>query len=408
MSAATFLSDRRPAALCVIVALMAIVQLRVPYLNELQTHVIDAWRIWGGEIDCTAVYRLPLGYAGFIAPFMAFLGEPTGVKVANLLAFAGCAAAGLAYVAALSGQAEHGALRARWAGGLMLAAFLLYPYMIFNVARTTEAVPAAALVIAFLWAALHRPTLALAIIAGLCIGVGMQVRANMVSLLLPALLWLALRADGGWLRRAGLAAAGLGALIVSYSAVSLATTGCIWYSPTNGGYNLYAGNNPLSAEYLAADQNAEYSIIPSLRPRGIELADVPAAYEVPQADYVAWTREFVQGCPSCAVRLVLQKTVVYLSPRLKNAGGKAEVAVQWAMAAVTWLAFGLALWRFTRRRSYAEGIWLLVFVAYALPFVLTNADPRLRFPLDITALCYLAFILAGWLGAGRSTYDRTA
>lgn len=387
----------RPAiVLPLALALMAALQWRVPYLNEIGSHTIDALRIWRAEIDCAAIYRLPLGYAGYLSLFTPALGDAAGVKLANLILFAALLAAAAAWLARLAVLAAQPADWTPLGQTALIVGLTLYPYMILDVARTNESILAALIVLALLWTLFRRPTIGLTLFAAICIGFGLHVRANMVSLLLPACLWLLLRADG-WGRRLTFAAVGLAATGAVYSLYGLLVAHCAWYTPTNGGYNLYAGNNPLSSQYLSKDQNAEYSIIPSLRLRGIEIADVPTAYTMPQSDYWTWTRDFVRDCPLCALKAAAHKTAIYFAPRLANATG-AEIPVQTALAAITWGALALLLWRFARRRAYAEGMTLVVIAAYTLPFALTNADPRLRFPLDVVALCYWADVLGLWLG----------
>lgn len=382
---------------------VAAAQLRIPYLSELASHTIDAARIWQRQIDCSAVYRLPLGYPGLLSPFVAAFGEPWGVKLANLAVFGLLQAAACGFVAAATRAGgptplgwRFGTRAAALAVLLLLTTF--YPYMALNVARANEAVAAAALLVVFLWLLFERPTLAAVIAAAACLGIAMHVRANMVSLLLPALLWLVCRSRANWFARGALAATGLAVLAVTYSLMSLLLAGCAWYNPTNGGYNLFAGNNPLSASYLRDGQNAEYSIIPALRAEGMDVSRVADGYAVPQEVYIRLAERYVADCPLCAAKLAALKTAVFFSPRLHNAGSAAEIAVQSLLAALTLAAFAVALWRFLRRRGYEAGLLLAIFAAYAAPFALTNADPRLRFPLDVVALCYWAL----WLGRGAA------
>jgi hypothetical protein len=395
------------AALATCLLAMGLLQLRVPYLNELATHMMDAGRIWRGEIDCTAVYRLPLGYAGYISPFVVAFGEAAGVKFANMFVLAGLLAAALALFQQARAQlpAGEGTWRppfglagAPFAAGVMLLMLTAYPYTILNVARTTEALPAAALVVAVLWMFLRAPGLLPVVAVALCIGLGTHVRANMVSLLAPAVVWIALRGPAGLPTRAMLAAFGVVVAAAAYMAYSLLLSGCVWYSPTNGGYNLFAGNNPFSAAHFAAEQNGEYSLTAALAEQGMTVTEADAFY-VPQETYIALAKRFVLDCPSCAIKLALQKTVVFFSPRLLNATSPVEIAAQFAVWLPMMLALCLALWRFVRYRGYLDGMLLLLFAAYALPFIVTNADPRMRFPLDIAALCYLGLQLDLYLRA---------
>lgn len=383
---------------------MGLVQLVVPYFMELESYMIDARSVWSGAIDCKAVYRMPIGYGAYLSPFVAALGDAAGVKTANMVALAGVLGAALALFAAIRGHVHPVAapvLRLpfaltwdRAAASLLLLALIAYPYTILDVSRTTEALPATALVVTFLWAMFTKPRFATVVAVALCIGVGTHVRANMVSLILPAALWIGWRSDEGLARRCVLGLVGLALVAAAYAAYSMASTGCGWYTPTNGGYNIFAGNNPFSAEFLWAQQNGEYSIVPAMKALGITVTD---AFQVPQETYFAQARQYALSCPACIVKLMAVKAAVFFSPRLLNANNIAEVVVQSTLMATTFAALCLALWRFLRTRAYLEGMILLLVVAYAAPFIVTNADPRMRFPLDIVALFYIVLRADEWL-----------
>jgi hypothetical protein len=55
----------------------------LPYRGEIKTHIIDATEILRRQVNCSALFRLPLGYAAFIAPFISAFGEQAGVNPAN-------------------------------------------------------------------------------------------------------------------------------------------------------------------------------------------------------------------------------------------------------------------------------------------------------------------------------------
>lgn len=396
--ARSFSAGRIAALIALPLLLMGLAQIRVPYLSEIASHVADAHRIWTGGIDCAAVYRLPLGYAGWIAPFIAFFGEPLGVKLANMAALALLLGAVTVFLAEVRPEPAPPDSPPRRATEIATIAVLLvltfHPYNLLNVARTTEALLAAALVVGLLCFMLRPPKLPTVILAGVLLGFGIHVRANMASLILPLGIWILWL--GGMKPRPvlGFAAAGLASTAAAYAICSLLLAGCPWYAPTNGGYNLFAGTNAFSAHYFAINQNGEQSLLPALAADGISTTD---AHAVPEKTYIDLARAYALECPLCVAKLVAQKAFVYFSPRLLSATGTAKVAVQTLIALPTLFAIALALWRFGRRRTYADGIVLLVFASYALPFILTNADPRLRFPLDMVALCYLAPWPEGWL-----------
>lgn len=390
------------AAAGLLVLLTAALLWRVGYLNEIPSHTMDAWRIIRGTIDPDETYRLPLGYPGFLAPFLAGLPEAAAVKTLNFLAYLAFLALAWRWLAAGGGRRDGTAwLPASALLAVLAAALLVHPYVLLSLSRTNESILAGALFMGLVLLMTRRPTLGAALVAGLLLGLSMHVRANGVSMALPLGVWLLWgESAGGWgerLRRAlpkgaAFAVAGGGA----FALFSMAVAGVPDYRPTNGGYNLFAATNAHSWDEILRNQNAEYAMRKALPEHGIDFKD---RNSVPQEQYVAWARDYAAAHPGEVVRLTGLKAMTFFAPRLANATSPAKVAVQYLAAALFWVSLGWTALAFWRSRRWSDGMLLLIAASYALPFVLTNADPRMRFPLDL--LFYVQLIALVLAAAGR-------
>jgi hypothetical protein len=364
--------------------------------------VTDAMRIAARTIDPAAIHRLPLGYPGLLALFTGSLGEDGTVRLVNagsLLAFVGCASAWLRFII---GKQERAATALGSAMALLCFLMLLagHPYVLLTLVRANESLLAAALLTGFVLLLASTPTALQALAVGVLLGGFAHVRPNSLSLLLPAGIWLLLPALSApvvpALRRCVLAGfALLAGLLVTYSSLAVALSGDPFYRPTNGGYNLYAGNNPFALAKYNRNQNGEYSLGSALRNAGRPGSIDP--HQVPEQDYTDLATAFVKTHPAAAAELLVVKAEVFFAPRLANAHSRLQRLLQLAAATPFYLGLALAIGRFVRRRNWLDGSVLLVVLAYCAPFILTNADPRMRFPLDMMMLPYLGACVAPWL-----------
>jgi hypothetical protein len=104
---------------------------------------------------------------------------------------------------------------------------------------------------------------------------------------------------------------------------------------------------------------------------------------------------YVRRNPFQAFKLVLLKLATLLRPDTKihplaSLGGAVKVLL--ALAVPLWLTVLMA----TRHNIWGLEDWLfLVFVvAYVVPFLLTNSDPRFRVPLDLLVLTHAVYRIA--------------
>jgi len=112
--------------------------------------------------------------------------------------------------------------------------------------------------------------------------------------------------------------------------------------------------------------------------------------------YLDLSKRYVTQNPLGEARLLLVKSLVFFSPRLANAHTPGKVAGQLMAWAPTMFAIIAALYRSIRIKTTLDRMVLLIIGSYAAPFVLTNSDPRLRFPIDIAVLPYLASLCQSW------------
>jgi 4-amino-4-deoxy-L-arabinose transferase-like glycosyltransferase len=252
------------------------------------------------------------------------------------------------------------------------------------------------LLCAILLAVLRRgltPTRAL--LAGIVWGLSINVRPNFPVLILPIAFafWFApVRGN----RIKALLTSGtltLAAAALAVIAVSLLVHGS-FYVPQNGPYNFYAGDNTFTQRALLDSLNAEPSIYPSLVAEG-RSPNVDVYDSGLRPYYVQHALLYVRRNPFQAFKLVLLKLATLLRPDTKihplaSLGGAVKVLL--ALAVPLWLTVLMA----TRHNIWGLEDWLfLVFVvAYVVPFLLTNSDPRFRVPLDLLVLTHAVYRIA--------------
>jgi len=191
-----------------------------------------------------------------------------------------------------------------------------------------------------------------------------------------------------------------GAALVAAMVFALAGVGAHGapFVPRNGPYNLYAGNNPLSAGMLLGKLNGEPSLAPALRAAHPKLvpADPPQDFYFSAALEPVYTHDalqFMREHPGAECGLVAIKLMTLLRPDTKLHPLRSAAGMGKAVVALPAVLFLVAL-LIPGRAAFGRVDWLLLAfaAAYVLPFLLTNSDPRFRTPLD-PLLLMLAFRL---------------
>jgi hypothetical protein len=245
-------------------------------------------------------------------------------------------------------------------------------------------------------------TPARATMTGVLWGLSINVRPNFPALILPVAFafWFAPVHSN---RTRALLFNGILALlgaVIAFVAVNTFVHGS-FYIPENGPYNFYAGNNTFTEQALLVHLNAEPSIYPSLLANGFG-PGVNVYDRNLQPYYVDHGLLFIRQNPLLALKLVLLKLGTLLRPDTKiypitSPGGIVKV----------FLALAIPFWLITLAASLscAWGVvdWLFVMfvVAYIIPFLLTNSDPRFRIPLDILLLTHAIYRIARFSPTGH-------
>lgn len=343
----------------------------LPFLAELPNYLETAKTLAEGNW-LPANHFAPVGYSLLLSPFVGVFGE-AGVVVLQAPLYV--ISVWLAWT--LLRRAEIAPLLVA-AGTLIVAC---HPYLLLNIQRVNDNAVNVALVLVLLLHLLSNrplPSPGAAIGAGLTLGLFWTIRPNAAVFALLALTTLLL----GRVRRPGASRVLLlyGAAVAAWLAVSLLATGTPFFTPRNGPYNLFAGNNPYSAGYLLEFFNAEQSILPGLRDYGITVAD-PHALD--GRTYIELAIDFVTHQPIEALYLLLVKGWILLGPDLSHSDNLAETLIQ------TGLALPLPIWLAVLALSWrtVPGSVTLSFVLFVLlfigPFIAITADPRFRLPLDV-------------------------
>jgi hypothetical protein len=356
----------------------------MPFLAELPPHLEAARTLGAGRLVAERFY--PLGYPIVLAPGYALRGLD-GVIALQALSYAA--------TVLLFWHLLRRAGADRVVVAVATAGLAVHPYLLLNIQRINDNVINAPLVLALL-GLMVDPVLWRARAAPLLLGLGMglltAVRPNAVA---PALLPLALMV--GETRAGPRIARYVVAAIGMFIAVSVLATGDPLFFPRNGPYNLFAGNNPLTAAALRTAYNGEASVLPALAAAGIA-TDAPT--ELAPRTYAALALDFIAAHPAQALGLAALKLANLLRPDWQFADDV------WEAAAQTIIALPLVLWLIAwggdaRYRASRRGRIVLAFaVLFVAPFVVTNSDPRFRLPLD------LVFLLESATVFGCSTWPR--
>lgn len=326
----------------------------------------------------------PLGYPWLISVVPA-RSPLVAVKALHLVCFCGLV------IMVLAESLRHLRRAIGWARPvivLLAAAVFLSPYGLANLTRVNDnGVNTALVLLLYLVVRQRAPSGAItALGGGALFGALVFIRPNLVSLL-PLVM---IRNAGRGRVAAALATAGAGGLVLAYVVASLVATGRPLFWPQNGPYNLLAGNNPYAMASLQQDYNAESSLAGALRWCG----HAGTAREASSPVLLACARRFVVEEPMQAVSVTAYKFFnLMLRPNLRLADSFGEQVLQWGMIILpaAWWGVTLIAWWSTGR--VVDSLALNFVMLFALPFVVTNADPRFRLPLDAiyaTSLMQLA------------------
>lgn len=248
------------------------------------------------------------------------------------------------------------------------------------------------------------PAWGLCVAVGLIFGAALFCRPNF-ALLIPVVLYAFSRDPG----RVSIVRVGASALIatLTFALAGVAAHGKPFW-PGNGPYNLYAGDNSLSARALLDHLNAEPSIDPAFRAAHPDMVPAnatgdffysPALKPIYNHDAVS----FVVHHPVEQARLIAIKFFTLFRPDTKVHPLRSMSGVGKAFLALPALVFLVALLAPGRPAlTRADGLLIAFAAAYVSPFLLTNSDPRFRTPLDTLLLLFTVSLLFRRCSAHRA------
>lgn len=267
---------------------------------------------------------------------------------------------------------------------LVLCLVAFHPYMLINIHRVNDNAINVSLML-FLWVWMCHQSVrgnfdaVECVIAGCALGGLLLTRPNSISLV-PVLVLASALGGGAAKDRLKSLLVFFASTALTYGLVAWLITGSIAFWPQNGPYNLYAGNNPFSNDTLLGKGNGEESLDMALRSEGLLPAGVPA-YEVAPAVLKGLALQHIQSHPTEFLKGMLIKAWVLLGPDLRQAHSLPKVLVQWLLAS-PFVIWGGVLMRSTYL-GWRKIDWMpvLFLVMYLAPFLIFNADARLRTPL---------------------------
>ena len=312
-------------------------------------------------------------------------------------------------------------LRAGGARGILLIlGFLVtvfHPILILNIWRIHDGNLTALLILGFLTAGISFLRFSVGdgsafggrngwsiFFLGIFAGLLFTIRANTILLVLPALLLFFKKDEGGKIIYFWKSAFLLvSVMAVVFMTVNIALKQKPFFFPQYGFYNFFAGANEHASKYLIQDYGGENSVKEALRARGFfSIKTYGDFLTFPPEKYKEFALDYIKGNPVEYVKLAGLKFFTLLRPGYRAVqdfrwfsldGLKRFSKIIFAAPFFIWMFFVVKT-----REKFFEKENLLVFltiVLYLLPFLIANADPRYRFPLDII------FIADSFRRAGR-------
>ena len=276
----------------------------------------------------------------------------------------------------------------------------LFPDLILSVTKLWDLTLSTFLFLLFILACLRiahsvtSPSLKLTGLAGIIFAAAIFCRPDLI-LLFPLVVTLFL------LRRANLTPARSALHIASFCVIAVAGFSLLGifshgsaYFPRNGPYNLYAGHNHQTSAALLHHLNAEYSLIPDFS-SSHPGEPVPDFYSFEMgATYTQQAVRFALHHPGEELRIFALKVFTFFRPDTKLHALFSPFGLVKSFLALPAFLFLAALLLPGRPRfNFDDKLLFALELAYIVPFLITNSDPRFRTPLDALLLLHLVTLL---------------
>lgn len=234
---------------------------------------------------------------------------------------------------------------------------------------------------------------------GVCLGFGMSLRPNFPTLLIPIAVAVWFGTDKRVLK--------FGTSLLEIIALSGVVFVCLAvfahgrpYLPSNGPYNFFAGANQYTEQSLLNYENAEPSIIPALQQGiGLEAVHLDLTDQQTAKIFTKLGLRFVKEHPlRWGLRYSILKLFAMFRPNTKVHG---LFSIAGLLRLLTTL--GLPVWMTVfalrwKQKTVELQDWMIPIaaVAYVLPFILTNGDPRFGVPLLLLLWIHALALLDHW------------
>ncbi len=332
---------------------------------------------------------MPIGYSGFLGLCLKIGGEKI-VPACQALIYVGILLVSFWF---LKIKNLKGALLVL---GVLIIAF--HPMLLLNVWRIHDGNLTVFLLFGFLAAGLSFLRFkgkSNIIIWGIFAGLLSVVRQNALSLFLPAVFFLVAANRGEKKNKKKLDYLGRVILFLTVAmifmvGVNLTVKQKPFFFGQQGAYNFYSGTNEYAYEYLLKDFSGENSLGEALKNKGFNSAlSFEDKLSFPSETYNRLALEFIKDHPLEYLKLTGLKLLTFLRPgyhAVPGIEGWQEV-VKRSLKII--LALPFFVWAFliykTRNKFFdRENLFLFsTIILYSAPFLIANADPRYRFPLDM-------------------------
>lgn len=327
---------------------------------------------------------MPVGYSGFLGTCMKMGGEES-IPACQAFVYAGVLFAAFAFLWLRGIRAMALAL-----GTLAVA---LHPMLLLNIWRIHDGNLTVLVLFGFLASSLlsfRSKSIWSTLLLGISTGLMLTVRMNTVILILPALALLYAKEEtlGRYAKKGGLFLVGAALM---FMAVNMATKQTPLFFPGHGFYNLFSGTNEYSAKYLLKDFSGENSHKEALEAKGFSsIQSFEDLANFPSETYRELSLNFIKEHPVEYLKLTGIKAVTFFRPGyhvpenfhwMSAEGLKRVSKIVLAAPFFIWVFF---VWKTRRAFFEKENFFIfLVIILYLAPFLIANADPRYRFPLDI-------------------------
>jgi len=222
------------------------------------------------------------------------------------------------------------------------------------------------------------------------VGLLFTVRANTISLVLPAIFLLFSSFKVSPQKNLKRIAIFLVVTIVVFVSVNMIVKQRLFFFPEHGFYNLFAGTNEYSEKYLLKNFSGEKSLGEALNIRGYPVETFDEWLSFPPETYKELALEYVIEHPFEYVKLAALKSFTILRPGYHITQdfvwGSVEGLKRFSKIILSLPFFVWVFFVWKTKKGFFDRENMLIFLSvvfYIIPFLLANADPRFRFPLDI-------------------------